>query len=352
MLTLEQRRFRRRGIGGSDVAAICGLSPFKKPIDVFVEKTAEGDVADEEPTDAQRFGALLEPIVADEYQRRHADKTVIGPFDTCVHPSRPWHLFSLDRVVIPPGGRTLVDLPLTSPPPPELIDRVLEIKTAGLGTFRSFGDDGSDDLPEHVICQVVWYLSGVDVNNADVAALLNTSDYREFHVERDRELEAYLLEEAEAFWFKVQANEPPDPDGSESFSRYVKDRCKRTSGLVAKANPEVDAIAVRLRAARAARKAIDLEEARLTQRLQLAIGENDAIETEQGKVSFKHDKRGRIAYGDAFKSLADDVDMTPEQAAEYLEGFRGEPPRKFIVPRTWSKDPPLDLLSILDGKRP
>jgi putative phage-type endonuclease len=349
MLTQDQRRYRRRGIGGSDVAAICGLSPFRRPIDVYLEKIAEGEPPTDSPTDSQRFGALLEPIVADEYQRRHDDKTVVGPFDTVEHPTRSWHLFSLDRVVLEPGA--FEPYHRGAPPPPrELVDRILEIKTAGLGTFRGFGDDGSDELPEHILCQVAWYMSGLDVNRCDVAALLNTSDYREFHVERDRELEAYLLEQAEAFWFKVQAKSPPEPDGSDAFTKYVKGRARKTTGLVAKSNPEVEQLALRLRAARAARKALDLEESRLTQKLMLAIGDNDAVETDQGTFGFKHDKRGRPSYRDAFNALAAHAGIDPLLAESFVEDSRTQPPRRFNAPRAWREDAPLDLLSLITDR--
>mgnify|MGYP003353102479 CR=1 FL=1 len=36
--TPEQLEKRRLGIGGSDVAAICGLNPYKTALDVYFEK--------------------------------------------------------------------------------------------------------------------------------------------------------------------------------------------------------------------------------------------------------------------------------------------------------------------------
>ncbi|WP_042892908.1 YqaJ viral recombinase family protein, partial [Anaplasma marginale] len=39
----EWLAFRQHGIGSSDIAAICGVSPFKKAIDVFNEKLSIAD---------------------------------------------------------------------------------------------------------------------------------------------------------------------------------------------------------------------------------------------------------------------------------------------------------------------
>ena len=38
MITEKQRLERKKSIGGSDVAAILGLSPWKTPGDVYLEK--------------------------------------------------------------------------------------------------------------------------------------------------------------------------------------------------------------------------------------------------------------------------------------------------------------------------
>ena len=49
MSAIEQKEdwllARQGGIGGTDAAAICGLSPWKFPIDVFLAKTEPVDCA-------------------------------------------------------------------------------------------------------------------------------------------------------------------------------------------------------------------------------------------------------------------------------------------------------------------
>ena len=66
-------RARARGIGGSDVGAICGVSPFTSARQIYLNKTGQfpdalkpGDAAQER----MRFGHLLEPVVAEEYAAR------------------------------------------------------------------------------------------------------------------------------------------------------------------------------------------------------------------------------------------------------------------------------------------
>lgn len=56
---------RRSGIGGSDLGPICGMDPFRGPLDVYLEKI--GAAKDEFNPDMDA-GIRLEPIVKDLYQ--------------------------------------------------------------------------------------------------------------------------------------------------------------------------------------------------------------------------------------------------------------------------------------------
>ena len=61
----EWLKARKTGIGGSDIAAILGLSPYRTPVDVWAEKTGRATAQDE--TLQMRFGRYAEEFVAREY---------------------------------------------------------------------------------------------------------------------------------------------------------------------------------------------------------------------------------------------------------------------------------------------
>ncbi len=65
-LSYEQRQERRLGLGGSDVAAILGLSRYASPIDIYNDKV--GELAEDIGNDATNRGNLLEPIIIKKYQ--------------------------------------------------------------------------------------------------------------------------------------------------------------------------------------------------------------------------------------------------------------------------------------------
>jgi len=58
---------RKRGIGGSDAAAILGLSKFRTPLQVYLDKIGQAPPIEE--TAPMRWGKKLEPLILDEYEQ-------------------------------------------------------------------------------------------------------------------------------------------------------------------------------------------------------------------------------------------------------------------------------------------
>jgi putative phage-type endonuclease len=176
---------RRSGIGGSDAAAVIGISPWSTPLAIYERKL--GLVPDVEETAAMRWGTILEAPIADEYARVTGRQALVAPMQR--HPQHPWMIAHVDRVVD--------------------TDRIVEIKTSARG--EAWGEPGSDDLPAHYLTQCQHYLSVTGARVCDVAVLLNGSDFRIYPVERDEALIAYLIEREGKFWREhVLAKNPPE----------------------------------------------------------------------------------------------------------------------------------------------
>ena len=89
--------YRKKGIGGSDAAAIAGLSPFKSAISVFIDKTEPKS----EPTDSERMriGRDLEDYVAKRFEEM-LGKKVRKRNAILQHPEHEWMLANVDRLVV------------------------------------------------------------------------------------------------------------------------------------------------------------------------------------------------------------------------------------------------------------
>jgi hypothetical protein len=59
---------RRKGIGGSDAAAVAGLSRYRTPIQVYMEKL--GLIDPPEENEAMYWGKKLEDLVAEEFSQK------------------------------------------------------------------------------------------------------------------------------------------------------------------------------------------------------------------------------------------------------------------------------------------
>jgi len=198
MLTEQQLEERRLGLGGSDIPAILGLSPWKTPLDVYYDKTGEADPlpVDDGPDTPIYWGNVLEDLVAEEYAKRTGNR-IRRHNSAIVHQHIKIARANLDRIVI--GG----------PNGPG----VLEVKTAR----NAWGDE----IPDYYLPQVVHYLAVTGYQWADVAVLfLADRKFRIYHVDRDDEICTALLSTEEKWWNDhVVARVPPEPMSVDDMAR-------------------------------------------------------------------------------------------------------------------------------------
>lgn len=251
-------------IGGSDVSAIAGINPYKRPIDVWARLT--GRQPDVEQNLAMRIGQLAEPMLTTLYEERTGDK--LAPAEIVLHPQYPHIGGSPDRLMV---GRP----------------KSVELKTGNLFTADRWGEEGTDEVPEEYLCQVAWYQMLLGHDEADVAVLLGGADFRVYRLHRDRTLEERLLDLALQFHrdYVVTDREPP-PDGSESMRDYIATRYGDSGPDLAPSSPEADAIAADYSRARQIREQWEQREETAKQRLQQLIGSARGIHTAAGKVSW------------------------------------------------------------------
>ena len=99
--------YRRKGIGGSDAAAVLGISPFRTGRDLYYDKLNIVTADDAENWVQLEVGTLLEPLVAKIFARKTGYKIYRRPF-MFQHPLYPWMLADLDYMVELPDGTTAI----------------------------------------------------------------------------------------------------------------------------------------------------------------------------------------------------------------------------------------------------
>lgn len=262
---------RRQGVGGSDVAAIMGLSRWKGAYSLWAEKTGlmvPGDISDRP---AVEWGNRLEPLVAEKYRDVHPDRTVRRVNAVLRSIKRPWAQASLDYEVRDP----------------ELGWGVLEIKTAGLRSSREW----EDGVPVFYQTQVAHYLSVTGRAFADVAVLIGGSDWREYRIMRDEDDIRAVDSAVDRFWRMVEERTPPEVGWTYSDSRAVFE----LSGPHGDGYRSMDERMVA--EWREAKEAADEADKRLKEaanRLKAAIGDARGMEGDSGRVVWSRGTRERF----------------------------------------------------------
>lgn len=254
MLTADQIAARKSGIGGSDVAAILGLSPWRTPLDVWLDKTGQGQpLAESAP---MHWGSLLEPVILDEFQRE-TGLQVTRNLPMFQHAEHGWMLANIDGAT--DGG-------------------IVEAKTAR--SDKDWGEPGSAEIPVYYQTQVAHYLAVTGAHLAYVPVLIGASDFRIYQVERDDAFVSDLIEAERAFWVDhVQAGAPPAPvNAADALKLWARD-----NGATIEADDILAAQIVGLKALKAQAKEIEERIGTMDDAVRIAFGEAATI-THAGQV--------------------------------------------------------------------
>lgn len=186
---------RRSGLGSSDAAAILGLSPYRTALHVYEDKVT-GVSAPENAS--MHWGTLLEGVVASAYAAE-TNRIVVEPSGLVTkHPRYPWMLASIDRWALDPA--------------PGQSKRILECKTCSYTRAHLWGQPGTDEIPRDYYVQVQHQMCVHEAALADVAVLIDNSDFRIYSVMRNDDFCEGLVQTLKDFWAQVLERVPPAPD--------------------------------------------------------------------------------------------------------------------------------------------
>ena len=177
---------RKLGIGGSDIAAIMGLSPYSTPLDVYRDKM-NPEVVYEELTEDLKRGARVEKYILQEYSEVSGleIETNLTPF---IHPEYPFMRGNIDAKVA--NQNVIVEAKSTKCP-------------------ISLWEQG---IPEYYRTQVAYYAMLSNAERVDVPVLFSNWQYACFTYWRDYEYEARIKKAVIDFWNNhIVAGIPPEP---------------------------------------------------------------------------------------------------------------------------------------------
>lgn len=187
---------RRKSIGGSEAAAVCGDSKWTSPYAVWANK--RGFAPEDEENEAMRQGRDLEFYVAERFTEA-TGKKVRRENAILINPDYPFAHAIVDRMIV---GE----------------DAVLECKTTSSLNTKRFRDV---EFPEDFYHQCVHYLAILGCAKVYLAVLVLGREFFVFELERDEAEINALMEIEREFWSRVESNTPPETDGSVATTKAL-----------------------------------------------------------------------------------------------------------------------------------
>lgn len=190
----EWLQWRRKGIGGSDVASAFHLSPYRTARELYFDKIGVTPIWEGEDKDITfQIGHLLEDVVAQIFAKK-TGFTVYEDHMMYQHPIFPFMLADVDRFIMLPDGTKAI----------------LECKTAHPDMKFVWANDA---VPRHYELQVRHYMAVMNIDVAYIACLFSNreSDFVWRKIERDLEEEENNILQLQDFWanYVMARVEPP-----------------------------------------------------------------------------------------------------------------------------------------------
>mgnify|MGYP001259607715 CR=1 FL=1 len=270
----EWLQWRKKGIGGSDVAAICGMSRFSSPLEVYLDKI--GELPEKEETPRMKAGRKLEPLIAEWFSEETGYK-VMRQNSIFQHPQYPFMLANIDRWL--PGQNA-----------------GLEIKNTSEYNRQDWFDGQTEIIPTEYQLQANHYMAILGAERWFIAVLIGGWDFQWRMIERDERLIQSLITIEENFWNNhVLAKVPPAPNAQDTdLLNAMYPESKPSSMEISEAY--YDLVKELLDSKKALKRAEERHED-AKNKIKALMGENELAFWQGEKfVSWKTDKSGKRVF--------------------------------------------------------
>ena len=270
---LEWLEARKQYIGGTDAAAIVGLSRRKTLLDCWAEKTGTVPI-DDKDSEPAKVGRYLEAYVSQRFTEE-TGKKVRRVNDTLFHKEFPFIGANIDRRVI---GE----------------DAILEAKTTTAWLAKEWE---TNEIPQEYIVQCLHYLAVTGALRCYLAVLIGNQEFKWMVVERDEAAIASLVRREVEFWtqYVIPRRMPKLVKAADSdiLSRLFNEAPEGSLiSLPNEANDKIDLI----EAYSADKRNLEAQIGQMKNELKMMLGNNEAGLTDRYKVTwrFQKDKTTRV----------------------------------------------------------
>jgi putative phage-type endonuclease len=260
---------RKGYIGGSDIAAVMGMSRWTTPLQLWSEKTGKVEPEDISEKEYVEMGNELEETVARLFTKRTGKKVRRAP-KNYRHPVHDFVRCQVDRLV-------------------EGTDQLLECKTASAWKEKEWE---GEEIPQEYILQVNWQLGITGRNVGHIAVLIGGQKFLYKEIQFDPELFNNQLQAALDFWRMVEEKQEPMAMGADN-SFMVELHPKEESEELQEVQ-ELNASIGLVQQLKATIKETIEQKEEIEAKIKQAIGDNAGILTDEYKVTWKRQQTSRL----------------------------------------------------------
>ena len=184
---------RRQIIGGSDISAILGISPWQTPYQLWLEKTSEQPI-EEDPKKATFFRRrkMMESYVI-ELAREEHDLNVVARNARYYDPS--CSIMSCEVDFEHEWEKRIENA---------------DVKTVHPVMAKQWGAPGTDEIPQYYTAQFLWGQMITERDSTLCMAMIGLDKLEPYRVKRDEALIHWMREQALRFWELVEKKTPPE----------------------------------------------------------------------------------------------------------------------------------------------
>lgn len=205
---------RRHFLGGSDAAAVMGLSPWATPLELWQQKTGRAEKKNDDPAAQRRYsrGHKLEPFIRDMVVEKLQDMglqvELIASNARYADEQYPFFSCEIDFELLLTGEVLIGD---------EIVmfdgEHVnADAKSVSGFARKKWGDENTEDVPIEYAAQFMFGLGVTGRRYCLVAALRSFDDVDVYWTVRDDETIAAMREKCADFWVNhVITDVAPDP---------------------------------------------------------------------------------------------------------------------------------------------
>ena len=235
-------------LGGSDIAAILGLSPWSTPLDVYLDKVDGPRPIDDAKAKIFRRGARMESYILDLLTEEHGIQIV----------NRGQRYRDKNHAFI----AAEIDAEAAS-------GENIEAKSANQFAAKNWGAEFTDEIPVYYTAQAMHGMMVREAPATIFPVLIGSDDFRVYRVERDDETIAAIRDKEVEFWDRVQRRDPPPPSTVSDIERMFS----RDSGLAIQASDEIVEVFNALKSLKSKAKLLDSEIEDAERQIKLFLGE-------------------------------------------------------------------------------